>query len=89
MRYVFLCSRVFALPIIFQPVRMEKRQKIVKSLAVQHDAIFVPLQNEFDCACQKAVDTYWLYDGVHPTAAGHMLIAKKWMQVVGEKTNDC
>jgi len=58
------------------------RQGIVKDLAQKHDAIFVPLQAAFDAACEQAPDTYWLYDGVHPTGAGHALIAQAWKKEV-------
>jgi len=58
------------------------RQGIVKDLAQKHDAIFVPLQAAFDAACAQASDTYWLYDGVHPTGAGHGLIAQAWKKEV-------
>jgi len=60
------------------------RQRIVQDLTVAHNTVFVPLQAEFDAACAKASDTYWLYDGVHPTAAGHMLIAHTWQKAVIE-----
>lgn len=61
---------------------LAERQAIVKELAQKHNAIFVPLQAVFDEACKKAPYTYWLYDGVHPTGAGHMLIAQAWKNVV-------
>ena len=61
---------------------MDVRSEIVKTLADKHGAIFVPLQKVFDEACTKAPDTYWLHDGVHPTAAGHMVIAQQWEKVV-------
>jgi len=61
---------------------LEERQNIVKELAQKYNAIFVPLQSAFDAACDKAPDTYWLYDGVHPSEAGHMLIAQTWKQAV-------
>lgn len=35
-----------------------------------------------DEACQRADASYWLWDGVHPTAAGHELIARQWLSVV-------
>jgi len=34
----------------------------------------------FDEACKLAEPTYWLRDGVHPTAMGHELIAREWMK---------
>ena len=61
---------------------LAERQGIVKELAQKHNAVFVPLQAALEAACKKAPDTYWLYDGVHPTGAGHMLIAQAWKKEV-------
>jgi lysophospholipase L1-like esterase len=63
-------------------VELAERQDIVKEMARMYDAVFVPLQSAFDAACRKAPDTYWLYDGVHPTEAGHMIIARAWKKEV-------
>ena len=44
---------------------------------------FVNIDNilpEFDEACKTAPSTYWLRDGVHPTAAGHDLIKEAWLE---------
>jgi len=54
----------------------------VRGLAEQFGAVFVPLQSAFDEACGRAKASYWLWDGVHPTAAGHELIARQWLKVV-------
>lgn len=53
------------------------RAKSVKEVAEKYKLCFVPLQEKFDEATKKAEPTYWLVDGVHPTAAGHGLIAKE------------
>ena len=34
-------------------------------------------------AAEKYGMEYWLRDGVHPTYAGHRLIAKQWMKAAG------
>uniref|UniRef100_UPI00403F5CD2 SGNH/GDSL hydrolase family protein n=1 Tax=Paenibacillus sp. FSL R10-2734 TaxID=2954691 RepID=UPI00403F5CD2 len=58
-------------------------QSIVKQLAVEFNAVFVPLQEMFNTATGRADAAYWLWDGVHPTAAGHdLLIAGEWLKVV-------
>ncbi|MWV47329.1 lysophospholipase [Paenibacillus sp. HJL G12] len=57
-------------------------QGIVRKLADEFGAIFVPLQDAFDEAAQRAEPIYWLYDGVHPTGAGHDVIARRWLEVV-------
>ncbi|HIW34573.1 MAG TPA: SGNH/GDSL hydrolase family protein [Candidatus Paenibacillus intestinavium] len=57
-------------------------QAKVRQLADQYDTVFVPLQEMFDQACKLADASFWLYDGVHPTAAGHALIADQWLTIV-------
>lgn len=57
-------------------------QQKVRELAKRHNAIFVPLQQIFDDACKRAEASFWLNDGVHPTAAGHALIAEQWLKAV-------
>jgi lysophospholipase L1-like esterase len=52
---------------------------------MQYDCYFVELQSVFDEACEIADCKYWLWDGVHPTTAGHQLIARRWKECVKEK----
>jgi len=61
---------------------MPIRQGIVKDLAKEHGAIFVPLQAAFDNSISQASPEHWLHDGVHPTEAGHWLIAKTWLNAL-------
>lgn len=57
------------------------RQKIVKELAGEFDAIFIPLQTLFDKALQRVPDpSYWTVDGIHPTAQGHQMICEAWLK---------
>ena len=62
--------------------KLQHYQMIARMLAEQYDAVFVPLQETFEQACSRADAAYWLWDGIHPTAAGHELIARKWLDVV-------
>lgn len=56
------------------------RAEAVKRVAHAFGATFVPLQEKFNKACsEEAPESYWLADGVHPTAAGHTLIACEWL----------
>ncbi len=59
---------------------VQLRAQAVARLAEKHELTFVPLQNNLNEACAKARSTYWLYDGVHPTVAGHALIAQAWLE---------
>ena len=57
------------------------RASAAKRIAQKYDLPFVPLQEMFDKANADAPTTgYWLRDGVHPTAAGHTLIKRKWLE---------
>lgn len=55
----------------------ELRAKSVKEISEKYNLAFVPLQNKFDELSKNVEPTYWLSDGVHPTAAGHGVIAKE------------
>ena len=54
----------------------ELRAKSVKEVAEKYNLSFVPLQNKFDELSKNIETTYWLADGVHPSAAGHGVISK-------------
>jgi lysophospholipase L1-like esterase len=88
---IVLCNP-FILPVgkvkdnwdIYQP-EMEGRQHVVRKLADQYGAIFVDFQDVMNTACKRAPADYWMWDGVHPTVAGHELLAREWMRQVGKK----
>ena len=56
------------------------RRAAVKRLAEKYNLVFVPLQEMFDTVNADAPDGYWLFDGVHPTPAGHELIKGAWLE---------
>jgi lysophospholipase L1-like esterase len=60
-----------------------QRQAVVRKLATKYNAVFVGFQEVFDQACKKAPADYWIWDGVHPTVAGHELMAREWLKQVG------
>ncbi len=51
-----------------------------KEIAIKYDLPFITLQDKFDQLLDLAPAEYWLRDGVHPTAAGHMVIKDAWME---------
>lgn len=57
---------------------------IVKKLAEKHGVKFIPLQEKFNEATKLAPDSYWLFDGVHPSAKGHELIKREWLKAFEE-----
>ena len=61
------------------------RGAAARRVAEKHGLEFIPLQEKFEEAAKHATESYWLYDGVHPTAAGHELIAREWIKQFTKK----
>ena len=61
-----------------------ERAKVVKGLADEFGAIFLPLQSIFNDAFTKAPENHWTPDGVHPTPAGHQLITDAWLKATAD-----
>lgn len=55
-----------------------ERQAVARRVAERAGATFVPLQAALTAAAGRVGAQYWLGDGVHPTPAGHALIADRW-----------
>ena len=53
------------------------RAAACRRLAEKHGAVFVPLQQKLEALAAETSNTYVLGDGVHPTYAGHGLIARE------------
>ncbi|MDR3184104.1 MAG: SGNH/GDSL hydrolase family protein [Prevotellaceae bacterium] len=64
---------------------LEARCNAIRELAPEFDALVVDFLTMFEEAGKSKPYSYYLADGVHPTAAGHELMAKEWMRVVGER----
>ena len=56
----------------------DQRRAAAQRVAQQARAAFVPLQSVFDDLARRAAPQYWAADGVHPTPAGHAVIAERW-----------
>ena len=63
---------------------MDARRVVVKELAEEFKTIFIPTQTILNNALKLAPQEYWLNDGVHPTAAGHALISRAWIDATRE-----
>ena len=60
----------------------DERRAIVARVASNAGATFVALQATFDRAAKATGPAHWAADGVHPTPAGHALIAQRWLETV-------
>jgi lysophospholipase L1-like esterase len=61
---------------------LQPYQAAVERLAARHHAPVVHYQRLFDAASAKSPASYWVWDGVHPTYAGHGLMASEWRTTV-------
>lgn len=59
---------------------IDQRRAVVAKLAGEFGAVLVPFQSMFNEAVRHAPPEYWAADGVHPSAAGHLRMAKCWLE---------
>lgn len=62
---------------------LRERMAVVRKLAQDFDATFVPFQAMFEAAMKKFHPRELAADGVHPSALGHQLMAECWLQSTG------
>ena len=57
------------------------KQEAVATLAKEYKTKFLDLDEIFAQAAKEQTPEVYAEDGVHPTQAGHALIAKEWMSI--------
>ena len=62
---------------------LDEPAEIVRSLAKEFHAVYVPAREALNKALRESAETHWAVDGCHPTSAGHALIAATWLEAVG------
>ena len=85
---IIICEP-FVLPVNKRMVNWTKRKQtmneahsILKDISMKFNAQYIELQSVFEEASKLKTYQYWLYDGVHPSPAGHALIAQVWLKKV-------
>jgi lysophospholipase L1-like esterase len=61
-------------------VDLDPKINVVRNLAREYQTLLIPLDGIISSAAASKEPTFWLRDGVHPTPAGHALIAREWMR---------
>jgi lysophospholipase L1-like esterase len=61
---------------------LDPRIDVVRRLARRYQAIYVPFDGLFAQAAARREPAFWADDGVHPTPAGHALMAQAWLRAV-------
>lgn len=64
---------------------LNKKIEVVRELSREFGTKLIPLNDIFMKACIKRSPSFWALDGVHPTLAGHALIAQSWIKGVMEE----
>jgi acyl-CoA thioesterase I len=57
------------------------KQAAIGELAQEYGTKYIDLDTIFKSAAEKRSPAYYAGDGVHPTKAGHKLIAEEWLKV--------
>ena len=60
----------------------DQRLAACRRVGEEMKCTWVPFQEMFNKAVETAKPAYWAGDGVHPSLAGHALMAKTWLEVV-------
>lgn len=86
----FIICEPFLLPVSDDIIAMRQdlavKIDLIKQLAAEFDAAYVPFDTMFTDALKNTSPSYWAGDGVHPTQAGHALMAKEWVfRVIGKE----
>lgn len=63
-------------------VEVKKHQAVVDELGKKYHLPVVHYQDALNAALAKAPADHWSWDGVHPTYAGHGLMAHEWLKTV-------
>lgn len=68
--------------VIYRMAVNEKIRAVVPKIAEDYGCIFVPLYDKiYEQAARSRIE-YFVWDGTHPSIAGHMLIAEEWLKAV-------
>lgn len=58
---------------------LDPKIQAVRELSCEFETFYVPLDGIFAAASSKMEMSYWAPDGVHPSPAGHALMAEAWL----------
>jgi acyl-CoA thioesterase I len=61
---------------------LDPKIQVARRVAREFHAIYVPLDGIFAAAASQREPAFWAADGVHPSPAGHALIAQSWLKAI-------
>jgi acyl-CoA thioesterase-1 len=82
---IIICEP-FVLPVPTDRIKwredLDPKIQAARKLALEFNAIYIPYDGIFAQASTKRSPSFWTPDGVHPSQAGHALMAKHWLEAV-------
>ncbi|AFK87468.1 MULTISPECIES: SGNH/GDSL hydrolase family protein [Thermoanaerobacterium] len=63
-------------------VDLDPKIHVVRNLSREFEAYFIPLDGIMAKYSTAKDPAFWASDGVHPTNAGHAIIAKEWLNLI-------
>ncbi|MGG4096636.1 SGNH/GDSL hydrolase family protein [Paenibacillus lautus] len=79
----FILMEPFLLPVTEEKKEwredLDPKIQAVRELSREFETLYVPLDGIFAAASSKIEMSYWASDGVHPSPAGHALMAEAWL----------
>lgn len=83
-------SFIVMTPFLIEPDRCDLMRRQIElyaaamcQIATEFDALVVDTQAAFDAALKRHPADHWAGDRIHPSVAGHALLARTWLQAVG------
>ena len=61
---------------------LDPKIAVTRALAAEFSALYIPFDGIFAAASTRTDPAYWAPDGVHPSEAGHGLMAREWIDRV-------
>jgi acyl-CoA thioesterase-1 len=61
---------------------LDPKIAVVRELAREYQTLLLPLDGIFNSVSAYRPPRFWTPDGVHPSPAGHALIAKEWLKMM-------
>jgi lysophospholipase L1-like esterase len=84
------CRLILADPYVIESDHAEPQRAmtaryagVVAGLAAEFGALHVPVQAAFDRALTSTTSEDWAHDRIHPNLAGHAVIARAFLDVIG------
>lgn len=71
---------------IYREAANARIRAAAKKVAEEFGCIFVPLYDKFKENAKRSRMEYFIWDGTHPTIAGHMIIAREWLKACEDIT---